>query len=91
MEPFKKTTISPGNLDLILSNHNAIKLIIIKNNIEVVRIADNLAINSTGGERKVIWFPDGLPKKYVTDFNINTTTTIAFTGNITQSLYIQQC
>ena len=28
MEPFKKTTISPGNLDLILSNHNAIKLII---------------------------------------------------------------
>lgn len=75
----KTITIPPGNADSILSDHNAIKMIIIKNNLEIVQRADKRTRNPPVCEIKVIWFPNGLPEKYATDFKIDTKTTIAFT------------
>lgn len=75
-----RTIIIPlgDNADSVLRDHNAIKMIIIKDDPQIVQRADDRTINRTVCERKVIWFPNGLPEQYATEFSIDTTTTIAF-------------
>ena len=72
------TKVPPGNPAAILNDHNILKLIVIIDDAELAQTADDLAQSPPVAIRKVIWFPDGLPPNYISDFGINPNTAIAF-------------
>jgi len=79
----KTTIVHAGDpttaADAVLSNHNAIKMIVIINDASLAQTADDLAQNPPVAERLVIWFPGGLPATYQALFSIESPeTAIAF-------------
>ena len=86
--PLLKTTIVPPNdPQIILNNTTALKMVLVVNNSYYSQMADNLSLHPPVADRQVIWFINGLPPSYVTQFNIsNPRTVVAFSLSLNNTV-----
>jgi hypothetical protein len=69
--PFTHTTqVPPGSADAVLNLPNTIKMIVIGNDQELAKRADNRAKLPPLLVRKVVWFSNGLPPNLQNQFAI---------------------
>lgn len=87
MSLLKTTIVPPNDPTPILNNANAIKMVLVVNNATYAQMADNLSLHPPVADRQVIWFTDGLPANYQTQFNIDhLNTVVAFTLSLTNKV-----